>query len=99
MSTKQSYVGGGNYASPTQSWSGQTYRTQTYLLVEAIARLTGELESDIWKRIYLKLEAFYGIYLPGFPRRKNESLLRVAERHDALDKVYLIAQAEKLSLA
>lgn len=98
MSTEQSYVGGGNYASPSQPWSGHTYRTQTYLLVEAIAQLSGEPTSQIWKRIYQQLEAYYGIYLGSLPRRKNESLLRVAERHDVLDKVYLVAQAEKQSL-
>ncbi|MVM34955.1 hypothetical protein GO755_33315 [Spirosoma sp. HMF4905] len=99
MSTEQSYVGRENYASPAQQpWSSHTYRTQIYLLVAAIARLSEEPESQIWKRLYEKLEAFYGIYLPGIPRRKNESLLRVAERHDVIDKVYLVAQAEKLSL-
>lgn len=101
MSTKQNYVEQHNYANAATNpfrASGHTYRTQTYLLVVSIARLTGEPESQIWKRIYEQLESLYGIYLPSLPRRKNDSLLRVAERYDVLDKVYLVAQAEKQRL-
>ncbi|GAB4042154.1 hypothetical protein [Spirosoma litoris] len=94
MSTEQSYVGKGNYATLPQ-FRGHTYRTQTYLVVAGIARLTGEPESEIWKRIYRNLQATFGIFLADFPRRKNESLLRVAERYDVLDKVYLVAIAER----
>lgn len=97
MSTEQSYVGGGNYATPAnQSFSGHLYRTQVYLVVTDIARLSGESELTIWKRIYQLVHAYYGVYLPGLPRRKNESLLRVAERHDLLDKVYSVAYSERI---
>ncbi|WP_460996804.1 hypothetical protein [Spirosoma harenae] len=61
----------------------------------AIARISGQSESEVWQWIYDQVHALYDIYLPGLPRGRNESLLRVAERHDLLDKIYLVAQAEK----
>ncbi|OJW76286.1 hypothetical protein [Spirosoma sp. 48-14] len=94
MSTPQKYVGRGTYASGSP-FRGHQYRTQVYLLVLSIAKISGEAESEVWKRIYNQVHAYYGIYLPGLPKNRRESLLRVAERHDVLDKVYLVAQAER----
>ncbi|MBD2700160.1 hypothetical protein IC229_05905 [Spirosoma sp. BT702] len=99
MSTEQNYVGGGNYAIPLttgQPFRGHSYRMQTYLVVSDIARLTGEDESKVWKRVYQQVNAMYAVNLHSFPRGRNESLLRVAERHDVLDKVYAVAYVERL---
>ncbi|GAB3960197.1 hypothetical protein GCM10028805_57530 [Spirosoma harenae] len=94
MSTTQMYAGRASYASSSPV-RGHAYRTQVYLQVVAIARISGQEESEVWKWIYDQVYALYEIYLPSLPRGRNESLLRVSERHDLLDKVMLVVQAER----
>lgn len=95
MSTKQSYVEGDNYAIPAPSvCRGHLYRTKVFLLVVKTAQQSGLPESEVWKNVYARLESHYGIYLASFPRKSKESLLRLAERYDLLDKVMASAQAE-----